>query len=460
MPLSDLPLQALAERLDGLLLTPGDDAFDGARRIWNGRLDRTPAAIARCTGPEDVEAALASAREREVPLAIRSGGHDYAGNSVCEGGLVIDLSLIDRIVLDEAERVVRVGPGATWGEIDAVTQEVGLATTGCTVSSVGVAGYTLGGGTGYLSRRFGLALDNLVAAEVVTAAGERVRASEDHNPDFFWGLRGAGANLGVVTSLELALHEVGPEVLAGQIVYPLSDAGRVLRVYREVMRDAPGELMCYPFLLRIPPIPVFPEACHGQVAIDLVVMYSGPSEEGREAIGPLRGIADPILDHVELQAYTLAQRAFDEGMAPGFRWYTRAHYLSEITDDAIDRLLGHVEEMPGAFTVAYFEPLGGAIARVDPTATAFPHRSAAHGFHVLAGWEDPADDERIMSWAREVHADMAAHSTGVYVNLLGEDEEERVPAAYGENWRRLVELKAKWDPENVFRSNHNVEPGG
>ena len=450
----------LEAQVQGSVLGPGDPGYDEARRVFNARFESRPDLVVRCASPADVAAAVDVAREEGLSLCVKGGGHDYAGNSACSGGLLVDLSGMDEVRVDPERGVVVAGPGATWAGIDAATQALGLATTGCTVSTVGVSGYTLGGGTGYLSRKHGIAADNLVGAEVITAAGELVRASEEENPGLFWALRGGSGNFGVVTSFELRLHEVGPEVLAGQIAYAVDDAADVLRAYRDFMDGAPDELVCYPFFLRVPPIEAFPEEYHGEVAVDLVLSWAGETARGEEVIRPLREIAEPILDWVEPQPYTVVQQAFDEGLSEGSRWYTRAHYLSGLPDEAIETLVRFGGDLRGPHTMAYLEPLGGAIGRVDPTATAFPHRDAPLGFHVLAGWDDPAQDDGIMEWVREFYGAMEPWATGgVYVNLLGEDEDDRVPAAFRSNYERLQAVKRAWDPKNLFRNNHNIPPG-
>lgn len=449
----------LRGRLSGPLLRPADAGYDEARGTWNGRFDPRPAAIAQCTGTADVVAAVDFARERGARVSVKSTGHSYAGHSVCDGGLVIDLSLMDAVTVDPAAKTVRVGPGARWGAVDAATQAVGLATTGATVSTVGVAGYALGGGTGYLAREHGLALDNLRSLEVVTAAGQLLRASERENPDLFWALRGGGGNFGVVTALELALHDLGPELLAGQIVYPLGQARDVLRRWRDAMTSAPDELQCYAFVLNLPPLDVFPESYHGRPALDLVVAYAGPVAEGDRAVQPFREAGRPLLDAVAPLPYAALQQAFDAGMPRGLRWHSKAHYFDRVSDDLIDVVLEHTASLPGPHTLVYFEPGGGAVGRVDAGATAFPHRDAAAALHIFPGWSDPSEDDALIGWARSFSDAVAPFATvGVYVNLLSEDEAGRVPAAYGANYDRLAELKRRYDPDNLFRSNHNVAP--
>jgi FAD/FMN-containing dehydrogenase len=457
--IADATLDSLADDLRGELLRPGDGGYDEARAVWNGRFDARPDAVARCTGAADVVAAVDLAREHDVPLSVKGGGHDYAGNAVRDEGLLVDLSPMDAVRVDPDAGTVRAGPGATWADVDHETQSFGLATTGATVSTVGVAGYTLGGGTGHLARTLGLAVDNLTGADVVTADGELVHAGGSENPDLFWALRGGGGNFGVVTSFEFDLHPVGPELLAGQVVHPFEDARDVLDRYRSFVADAPAEANCYAFVVPLPPLPAFPEDRHGEPAVNLVASYSGSVEAGRDALEPLRAFGDPLLDSVRPQPYVELQRAFDDGAPAGERWYSKAQYLDGLPDEALDALVSHTEDLPGPLTMVYLEPMGGAVGSVDPSATAFPHRDAAYSVHVLPGWSDPDRDEELMEWADGLHEALAPHSTGgVYVNLLGRDEDDRLRAAYGRNYDRLVELKREWDPDNLFSSNQNLDP--
>lgn len=450
-----------AEDLDrqvaGRLLRPGDDGFDEARSVWNVRLDRHPDVIVRCRDADDVGACVAFAREQGATLSVKGGGHSYAANTVGDGGLLVDLSSMKAIEVDAGAGAAIVEPGATCGEFDRAAVEHGLATPIPTVSTVGVGGAALGGGSGYLSRKYGLALDNLLSVEVVTADGSRLRASEDEHPELFWAMRGAGANFGVATSLRFRLHEVAREMLAGQIVYPFEDAPALLRFFRDFMSTAPEEFQCYPFMLRIPPIDPFPAEFHGRPALDFVFCHLDP--EAADFVQPLRELGKTILEVVGPLPYTDIQQSFDAALPRGQRYYSKAHYLDEVSDTAIDTIAAHVPDMQGEFTAAYLEPLGGAVARVDQSATAYPGRKAGYSFHILAGWTDAAADDSVMAWARSFHDAMERHATGgVYVNLLADDESTRVPAAYGQNYERLRELKTNWDPDNVFRMNHNIEP--
>ncbi|MDX1393233.1 MAG: FAD-binding oxidoreductase [Gemmatimonadota bacterium] len=433
--------------------------YDATREVWNARFDRRPAEIVRVEEPADVAFALRRASERGLDVCVKSGGHDYAGNSSTDGGLLIDLGQLRSIVVDPERRRAVVGPGATWAEVDAVTQEHGLATPGGTVSSVGVAGFTLGGGEGWLSRKHGCACDNLMAVEVVTASGDTVRVSEEENPDLLWGLRGGGGNFGVVTSLELALHPLDHDILSGQIIYPFDRAADLLVAYRDYFAGAPDEASCYPFVYRVPPLDVFPEEWHGDLVLAFVFAYMGPPADAEREADAFRGHDGMLLDGLERQSYVSLQTAFDAAMGKGSRWYTRAHYFDALTDGAIDALVANIEPLPGELTTVYFGPAGGAMGRRPVDATAYPHRTATHALHVFPGWTDASDDAEVMAWTRQVSDAVAPHANGgVYVNLLADDEVDRVPAAYGANLDRLTRLKAKWDPDNVFRTNHNIPP--
>lgn len=450
---SEAGAAALRERLRGEVLVRGDAGYDRARAVWNARFDRYPALVARCLGADDVAACIGFARERGLALAVKGGGHDYAGNSASDGGLLVDLSAMDAVEVDPDARIVRAGPGATWADIDAATQAHGLATPGATVSSVGVGGFTLGGGAGHLGRRHGLACDNLVAAEVVTADGSVLEVGAEAHPDLFWAIRGGGGNFGVATAFALRLHPVGPDVLAGQLVYKFEDAGAVLRHYRDFMAGAPDAIQCWAFLLRLPP--------DGTPVVDLVACHAGDLESAEADLAPLRAFGEPMMDTIAPVPYQALQQAFDAGMGEGQRWYSRGHYLPALGDAAIDTLLRHAGALPGEFTTVYLGAEGGAIGRVASDANAFPHRDASFSLHVFPGWKDPADDNDIMRWAREVHRAMAPHATGgVYVNMLADDERDRIGAAYDGNYERLLALKRQWDPDNLFRGNHNIRPGG
>lgn len=448
--------QDLVGRLSGDLLEPDDDGYDEARSVWNARFDRRPDLIVRCVDVDDVAAAVDWARSDGLRISVKGGGHSYAGNTVSDEGLLLDLSPMKGIEVDPDGRTVTVGAGVTWRELDAATQQHGLATTGVTASSVGVAGSTLGGGSGYLSPAFGNAIDNLLSVELVTVEAERIRASEDEHPDLFWAVRGAGSNFGVATSFEFRLHEVGPQVLSGQIIYPFQEAEELLRSFRDFIQTAPDGFQCFPFTFRVPPIEVFPERFHGQPVLDFVVFHRDP--DAIEDVQPLRELGDTILDAVEPAPYTSAQQAFDANLPAGQRYYSKAHDLAGLPDGAIETFTEHVRQMQGPLSVAYLEPRREAVARIDSGATAAGGRDAPYSLHILAGWMDAQNDASVMEWARGFHQAMEPHATGgVYVNLIADDEPARVPAAFSDH-ERLRELKREWDPDNVLRSNHNIRP--
>ena len=447
----DTLTKELDDRLRGTAFAPGQAGYEEARSLWNGMVDHRPAVVARCRGAADVMAAVSFAAEHDLPVGVRGGAHSFSGKTVPDGGLLIDSSLMGQVRVDPGARRARVGPGATWGDFDHEAQAFGLATTGGVDSRTGVAGLTLGGGIGWLARSYGLACDNVRSVDLVTAGGELVRASEDENPDLFWGVRGGGQELGVVTSFEFELHEVGPEILVAQIFHPMESATEALRAYRDFMAEAPDEVGCYALFVRVPPVAPFPESHHGKTALAIVGCHSGSVEEGRAAYEELSAFGDPILNAVQPMPYTALQQAFNAGYPDGERYYGKSCYFDEISDEVIDLLVDRVDPLAGSFTGVYFEAMGGAVNEPDPDATAFPHRDAPYNFGMTIGWSDPADDEEMMGWGRGLYEAMAPHGTGaVYVNYLDHDEGDRIPNAYGDNYQRLRELKTQWDPDGLF----------
>lgn len=448
----------LADKTSGVVVYESDPEFDSARQLWNKRFDRTPDAVLRCQTPDDVVEAIRYANRSGVAISVKGGGHSYAANSISDGGLLLDLSQMKNLDVDAQSHRVVVGPGVTGGEMDTATQVFGMATPTPTVSSVGVIGAALGGGAGYLTRKYGLTLDNVISAEVVISGATKVRASASEHPDLFWAIRGGGGNFGIVTELELALHNVGPTVLSGQVIYPFDDARTLLRSFRDFMATAPNELQCYPFCFRVPPIDLFPEETHGQPVLDFVIYHEDP--EALDVVAPLRNMAKPMLDMVGPAPYVDAQRAFDANLPKGQRYTSKAHDLKGLSDGAIDTMVEYVPRMVGALTATYFDPLGGAVKNVEPDATAYAGRDISYGFHIIAGWFDPVEDDLVIGWANEFSNAMSEFATGgVYVNLIADDESDRIPDAYGTNYQRLTELKQKWDPNNLFRSNYNIPPG-
>lgn len=447
----------LTDDVDGDVLLPGDDGYDDARSVWNGMIDRRPSVIVRCTSTRDVRSALAFARDRELEISTKGGGHNVAGRAVVEGGLMIDLGPMNAVRVDADLRRAYVQPGARWVDVDRETQAHGLATTGGLDSRTGVAGLTLGGGIGYLARSYGLAADNLVGTEVVTAAGEVVRASEDDNPDLLWALRGGGGGFGVVTEFEFRLHEVGPEVAVAQAYVLQEHAAEALASYRDFALSAPDEVACYALALRIPPIEVFPAKHHGKVAIGMVAMHCGSVEAGETALAPLAETDNAIVSFVAPMDYAVLQGSFDAGTPDGGRYYYKSEYTSGLSDEAITALVDQLDPFPGDFTMMGIEPLGGAINRIAHDATAFPHRDSTFLFSVWAGWTDPNDDDEMIAWARGVHQTMSPFSDGgVYANYLDRDDTERIDEAFRGNYRRLLDVKRTWDPDNVFGTNQFI----
>jgi FAD/FMN-containing dehydrogenase len=443
------PYDAEAD-LPGTVIRPGDARYDEARRVWNGMIDRRPAAIVQCRDAEEVRAAVLAARARELPIAVRGGGHNAAGLALCDGGLVIDLSPMRAVSVDPEARTARVEGGATWAELDAATQVHGLATTGGVVSTTGVAGLTLGGGIGWLMRRQGLACDNLVEAEVVTADGHLVRASERERPDLFWGLRGGGGNFGIVTAFTFRLLPLDG-VVSGMLVHPLARAKDVLRFYREFTRTAPDTLTVFAALMTSP---------EGAKICAVVPGWSGPADEAADVLAPLRAFGPPLADLVAPMPYVQQQHMLDEGFPPGLQVYWRGEFLRDLSDDAIDTLVDHFAEAGSPLSALVIEQMGGAVARVPRDATAFPNRDAAFNLAMIGRWIDPAERDTHVRWVRGVHDAIRPHALGAYVNYLGvEEADDRVRGAYGpEHYARLVALKSVWDPANVFRYNQNVAP--
>jgi FAD/FMN-containing dehydrogenase len=457
----DAAVDGLRTRLRGDALQPGDDGYDDARAVWNGMIDRFPALIVRCRGASDVIAALDFAAHQGMDFAVKGGGHSVAGHSAIDDGLLVDLSQMNDVRVDPARKTARVGAGALLADLDHEAQAFGLATPAGVVSLTGVAGLTLGGGKGHLSRAYGLTCDNLRSADVVTADGRLVHASAEENADLFWAIRGGGGNFGVVTSFEFNLHEVGPEILGGPIFYPFDQAGNVMAAARDLMANAPDEVGCLFGFMTFPPEEPFPQSEWGQLGAFLVPTYAGSVEEGERALAPLRAIGEPILDGVGPLPYVALQQAFDAGNPDGNRYYWRAELLEDLSDEAIEAMIRFLTErpFPSPFSTITIEVLGGAVARVPTDATAYPHRDAMYDAGFWGNWVDPADDGRNTAWIRDCHAAVAPHATGgVYVNYLDSDEDDRIRAAFGENFDRLARVKARWDPENRFSNTKNIAP--
>ena len=457
LPLADVA--TLAAQVSGGVLTAADAGYDEARKVWNATVDRRPALIVRCLGESDVQAAVRFAAARRMLLSVRGGGHHIAGNAVAEGGLMVDLSAMRTVDVDPARRTARVGAGALLADVDRATQAHGLAVPLGINSTTGVAGLTLGGGFGWLTRRLGMTVDNLLGVTVVTADGAVHAVSASSEPELFWALRGGGGNFGVATSFEFKLHAVGPELYAGLVVYPFAQARRVLRAWRDFNADAPDELSVWAVLRKAPPLPFLPTSAHGTDVVVFAIVHSGDVEEGERAAAPVLGFGEPIASHLGPTPYAGFQTAFDPLLTPGGRNYWKSNNFSALGDAAIDVVIAAAAASPGPECEIFVAQLGGAMARVAPDATAFVGRDAHYIMNVHGRWSDPRDDDKVRSWARRSFEQAARHATGSgYVNFLTEDEGERVAASYGRNHARLQALKKRYDPGNQFRMNLNIDP--
>jgi FAD/FMN-containing dehydrogenase len=450
---------ALRGKLRDTLALPGEDGYDAARTIWNAMIDRRPGLVVRCEGAADVIHAVKLARDERLLIAVRSGGHNIAGNAVCDGGLLIDLSLMKSVRVDPASGTARVEPGATLADFDKETQAYGLATPLGINSTTGIAGLALGGGFGWTTRKFGLTIDNLVSADVVTADANLIRASENQNPDLFWALQGGGGNFGVVTSFEFKLHPLGPEVLSGLIVHPLDKAAELLPEYRRIANEAPDELTIWAVMRKAPPLPFLPVAWHGKEVLIFAACYSGDIKEGMEAVKALRALGRPIADVISPHPFTGWQAAFDLLLTSGARNYWKSHDFTDLPDTAIKVILDAVRTLPSPECEVFIAHVGGTMARVAANATAWPNRDAHFVMNAHARWRDKAEDSACVSWARRLFEATAPFASGsVYVNFMPDDENDRVEKAYGSNYRRLTEIKRRYDPDNLFRMNQNIRP--
>jgi FAD/FMN-containing dehydrogenase len=453
-------LQAIRASVRCATCLPGEPGYEEARTIWNAMIDRRPAMIIRAAGASDVIAAVNLAREHGLVFAIRSGGHNIAGTAVCDGGLMLDLSLMKSVRVDPAAKRVRVEPGAVLGDVDRETQAFGLALPVGINSTTGIAGLTLGGGFGWLSRKYGLTIDNLLSVDVVTADGRLVRASSNENPDLFWAVRGGGGNFGVVTSFEFRLHPVGPQVLAGLVVHPLSEGRSLLAQYRQIAADAPEELACWVVLRKAPPLPFLPSEVHGTHVLVFAMCYAGDLKEGQRAVAPILSLGRPVGTHVGPMPLTAWQTAFDPLLTPGARNYWKSHDFTSLSDETIAILVDYAGRVPTPQCEVFIAQLGGAVNSVPTEATAYPHRQIAFVVNVHTRWDDATQDHECIAWTRAFFDAAAPHATGgVYVNFMPDDEAGRVHrGAYGPNYDKLAALKRKYDPTNLFRLNQNISP--
>jgi FAD/FMN-containing dehydrogenase len=447
-------------RFLGEVLEAGDEGFENARQIWNGEIQLQPAVIARCTGSADVVAAVRLARERDLPIAIRGGGHAVAGHAMCDSGMVIDLSRMTGVRVDPLAGTVRAQGGCLWRHVDHESQAFGLAVTGGIVTHTGIGGLTLGGGIGHLMRPFGLTIDNLLSCDLITADGEFLVASVEEHPELFWGLRGGGGNFGIVTSFSYRLHPVGPNVLAGLLVWPMTEAGEVLRFFRDFVADASDHVGIMANLRLAPPLPVFPDQLHGQPIVGLIVCYAGPIEEGEEVLRPLREFKAPILDAVAPKSYLTHQATFDPAYPHGRHYYWKSWRVPPLSDAAIDVIVDQATAVTSPLSAIPIFTLGGAVARVADDATAFTGRNAAHDINIVASWlPDDPEPERHKTWARQTWEALRPFAQGVYVNFMSDEPTSHLRVAYGDRkYARLAGLKSKYDPSNVFRFNQNIAP--
>jgi FAD/FMN-containing dehydrogenase len=446
----EAPVQELKKQLRGELLGPDDGGYNAARSVWNAMVDRRPALIVRCAGVADVINSVNFARTNNLPVSVRGGGHNVAGSAVCDDGMMLDLSRMKSVRVDPMSRTGRAEPGLVWGEFDRETQAFGLATTGGICSKTGIAGLTLGGGYGWLMRKSGLALDNLVSVDVIGADGQLRKASSTENADLFFGVRGAHSNFGVVTSLEYRLHVVGPTVLAGMVLHPLEKAREALKFYRKYNSETPDEMSAWAALLTSP---------DGHPMLAILACYIGPIEAGEKVVQPLKEFGPPVADMIQPMPYVKFQSLLDESFPRGRYNYWKSNLLRELNDDAMDRLVEGFKSVTSPYSSVLIEQLGGAVSRVKKDESAFSHRTSPYDLVSMPMWSDPAESEKHIRWADDLWTAMQPFSSGgVYVNYLGNEGEERVKAAYGTNYERLVSLKNKYDPMNLFRFNQNIRP--
>jgi hypothetical protein len=458
-PIDPKAVDELRGRFRGALIRPGEEGYDEARRVWNGAIDRRPALIARCAGADDVAEAVRFARDGDLLVSVRGGGHSIAGHGVCDGGLMIDLSLMKAVRVDPSAQTARAAGGVVWSELDRATQGAGLATTGGIISHTGIGGLTLGGGLGHLMRKHGLTVDNLVSVDLVTAEADRVHVDADTEPELFWGLRGGGGNFGIATAFEYRLHPVGPMAFGGPIFWPLNDAPRVLRFLRDFAPDAPDELGITVSMMPAPPAPFMPPDLFGKPVLGLVLVWAGDPVEGGKALAPLRQTGQPIADVIRPQPYLFLQSMLDGGAPHGRHYYWKAHRLLTFSDEVIDVFMERVSSFTAPFAQINGWAVGGAVSRVEPGATAVGERDVGFEISLIAAWPPPdPNGERHIAWAREGWEALRPHSAGVYASFISDEGAAGVEAAYGDRLQRLTALKDRYDPTNFFRLNANIPP--
>ena len=451
--------EELRGAIKGRVLATKDSGYEEARQVWNAMIDRRPAVIVQCVQADDVPPAISFARKNRLELSIRGGGHNIGGYALCDNGVTIDFSRMRKVRVDAEKRRAYVEPGATLADLDEATQAHGLAMPVGINSTTGIAGLTLGGGFGWLTRKYGMTIDNLVSVDVVTAEGKKIRASANENGDLFWAVRGGGGNFGVVTQFEFQLFPIGPEIVAGLIVFPFNQAKQILTKYRQFVDSAPEELNVWVVLRKAPPLPFLPETVHGKEVVVLPVFYCGAVAEADKLIAPLRDFGTPLGEHIGPQPYVQWQKAFDPLLTPGARNYWKSHNFTELADGALNSAIEFAGKLPSPQCEIFIGLIAGAPNRVAPNAMAYGHRDARFVLNVHGRWDEAADDEKGIGWAREFFKASAPYaSAGAYVNFMTAEEGGRVAAAYGSNYERLVEIKRRYDPENVFHFNQNIKP--
>ncbi len=456
--ISSTTIQEFSQTLSQDLILPSNSQYDIVRSVWNGMIDKKPLMIAMCNNANDIINCIKFAHHQKLEVSVKGGGHSVAGKSVCDNGLMINLSQMNSVEVNPKDKTVTIQSGATIGDLDKETQKFGLATPVGIVSKTGIAGLTLGGGYGYLGRTYGLTSDNLISVELVTVNGEIIKASDSENSDLFWALRGGGGNFGIVTSFKFKCYEVGPEIMVAKIFYPIEDAKDVLRFYTSFSKNAPDELATSAMVVRIPPIEPFPEEIQGKLSVFILAVYSKDIESGKKAMEGLENYGNPMLRVIAPTPFGEVQTTFDDGMPTGMRYYWKSHFFETLSHDAIDVFVNHTKNVPGVFTIVGFDPFGGAINRIKKNETAFPQRSASYILGIWGGWIEKDDDKNNINWIRELYEKMKPFASGdTYSNFLDIDDDKKVKTSFGSNYERLQEVKRKYDPNNFFSNNQNIK---
>jgi len=457
--ISEKAVEEFGDSLRGEIIKPGDENYDEVRKIWNAMIDRNPAFIVKVASADDVQAAIKFARGNNLDITIRGAGHNIAGNSICNDGLVIDFSAMKKVRVDAVKKIALVEPGVTLKDFDAEVQKYGLATPVGINSTTGIAGLTLGGGFGWLTRKYGFTVDNLLSAEVITVDGKKLRASENENSDLFWAIRGGGGNFGVVTEFEFKLHAVGPEILGGLLVFPFKQAKSILEKYRNFIPTTPAEFNVWVVMRKAPPLPFLPEEVHGKDVLVLAMCVADDFEKGEKLIEKMRGFGNPVGEHIGRMPYVNWQQAFDPLLTPGARNYWKSHNFVDLKDGAIDLMIEYSGKLPSSQCEIFIAYLEGKSNNVPVNAMAYPSRDLKYILNVHGRWDDAKQDKECINWSREFfNATLKFASSGAYVNFMTEEEKERVAKAYGPNYDRLVQIKKKYDPDNMLRYNQNIKP--